>query len=78
MTQDDMRAESLVAIRFAGVHTPPRLEPLAISVDQAHESNGNVEQGSRDTCETVKSLLRLGVQQTTLLENPEARCLVCR
>ena len=73
-----MSTESFVASRLADVHTRARLEPLAVSVDQTHQGNGNVEQRRGDPCVTVESLLRLGVQQASLLERPETPLFVCR
>src|ERR1700730_8903764 len=56
ITQDGVSTEGLVAIRLACVQTPARLEPLAVSVNQTHQGNGNIEQGRCDTGIAVESL----------------------
>src|ERR1700730_18068067 len=78
VTQDDMRTEGLVAIGLAGVKTRARLEPLAVSVDQTHQGNGNIEQSRCDAGIAVESLLGLGVQHATLMECKEAPFFVWR
>ena len=78
VTQDDMGTEGLVAIGLGHVRALARFEPLTILVDQTHQGDGNVEQGGRDTGETIEALLRLGVEEAALVERAEAPVFVCR
>jgi len=60
---DGVGAEGEGPRGLRGVQALPRLEPLAVLIDQAHEGDGDVEQPLRHPGDPVEALLGRSVEQ---------------
>ena len=72
---DGVGAERDVARRLRHVHPDPRLEPLAVAVDEADERHRGAADLGRQQREIVEALLRFGVEDPVATQRRQTVCL---